>query len=382
MSCMHSVRWVAACVFALAGASSLTSSACATSDEQRMDTGEGEGVTLPPPDAGEPDGASETGGEPAVVPCNPGDLCARTVAVPVRVDDQLTGLWGASPTDIWAIGSLATVLHFDGESWDRVPVPRDSKDRMLGIWAANPNDIWIIQGPQLLHTDGWKGADTKLEASGPLLKRDPPLVISGWEGRPLTFRRRVFVRQNFLDQWEPWTEGQPASSATLVDFSYEGWYSPLSMATSKSDIWLVGQAGMTFRLTEPGPDGGDAAADAGAWQVSRYDSLTTGNLYGIWTTEGETWVVGDQGVRRFTAELGHFDPVAVPATESLRGIFAFSRSDLWVVGTNGCILHYDGTSFHRIASPTRAALHAVWGVAPDDVWIVGEGTSLHVTREP
>ncbi len=382
MSCLHSVRWVAAGAFALAGASSLTSSACATSDEQRMDTGEGDGVTLPPPEAGEPDGAPDTGGEPAVVRCNPGDLCARAVAVPVRVDDHLTGLWGASPTDIWAIGSLSTVLHSDGESWVRVPVARESKDRMLGIWAGNANDIWIIHGTQLLHTDGWKGADTKLEASGLLVTREPPLVISGWQGKPLTFRRRLIVQQSSVDQWEPWTEGQPASFATLLSFPYAGSYSPLSMATSENDIWVVGQGGITFRLGQSIPDGGGAATDAGAWKAFQYDTLTTGNLYGVWTTEGETWVVGDQGVRRFTAELGHFDPVAVPTTESLHGIFAFSPSDLWVVGTNGCILHYDGTSFQRIASPTQAALHAVWGVAPDDVWIVGEGTSLHVTREP
>jgi len=377
------MRWIAACAFGLAGASALASSACADSGELLDPSDEIEGGALSPTEAGELDGGHVTDAIDADVPhrCFSGELCARTVDVPIRAEEHLTGLWAASPTDLWAAGSQMTILHYDGKSWERAPVAQGSKNRIFGIWGRHSNDIWLLDGVQILHTDGWKGANTRFESSGPL-ETEPPLLIAGWEGQPVTLRRRLIAWINSMDIWGSWGNGGPESATTAL--TYTGIIPmPLALAIGRESIWVVGQRGSAVRLV-PARDGGvDAGGDAGsAWQVTQYDSLTSGALYGVWTSEHETWVVGDQGVRRFTTERPYLVPVEVPATESLHGIFGSSPSDLWIVGAGGCILHYDGVSWARIPSPTRADLHAGWALAPDDVWIVGQGTSLHVTREP
>jgi len=36
---------------------------------------------------------------------------------------HLNGVWGYTHDDLWAVGSKGTVLHFDGTSWQKMPVP-------------------------------------------------------------------------------------------------------------------------------------------------------------------------------------------------------------------------------------------------------------------
>ncbi|MBN9160429.1 MAG: hypothetical protein BGO98_25760 [Myxococcales bacterium 68-20] len=52
-----------------------------------------------------------------------------------------------SPNDVWIVGDLATILHFDGTSWWRVPTPfdRDAKRPTLrAVWGADASDVWFV----------------------------------------------------------------------------------------------------------------------------------------------------------------------------------------------------------------------------------------------
>lgn len=156
---------------------------------------------------------------------------------------------------------------------------------------------------------------------------------------------------------------------------------PNAIAGTASVSWLVGDRGMAIRATREVRDGGQET-----WKSEELDSATLQPLRGVWATDTEAWGVGGKGVvRRFRDGAPRFVAVDAPATEELHGIFGFSSSDLWVVGSDGCILHFDGQAWTRIAappSPEPPSLYDVWGAAPDDVWIVGAGTVLHVTRAP
>ncbi len=53
-------------------------------------------------------------------------------------------------------------------------------------------------------------------------------------------------------------------------------------------------------------------------------------------------------------------------------IHANSASDVWVVGDNGTIAHFEGgAQWEGIKSPTSKHLRAVWASAPDNVWAAG-----------
>jgi len=61
----------------------------------------------------------------------------------------------------------------------------------------------------------------------------------------------------------------------------------------------------------------------------------------------------------------------VPATSTIWWIHGTGASDVWAVGEQGLILHWDGSAWSPSTSPTAANLYGVWAAAVDDVWAVG-----------
>jgi|GEM_PF-765534 len=65
-------------------------------------------------------------------------------------------------------------------------------------------------------------------------------------------------------------------------------------------------------------------------------------------------------------------------TSTLTGIWVNAPADIFAVGTDGTILHYDGTAWHPMTSGVTESLYAVWGTSGSDVYAVGtNGTILH-----
>jgi len=58
-------------------------------------------------------------------------------------------------------------------------------------------------------------------------------------------------------------------------------------------------------------------------------------------------------------------------------VWGSADDDVFAVGANGTISHFDGTRWSAMASPTAVPLTAVWGRARDDVYAVGQDTILH-----
>ena len=70
--------------------------------------------------------------------------------------------------------------------------------------------------------------------------------------------------------------------------------------------------------------------------------------------------------------------VASGTTAILLSIWGSSASDVWAVGDNGTILHYNGTSWSSVARVTGEHLNGVWGTSSSNIWAVGlGGTILH-----
>jgi hypothetical protein len=65
-------------------------------------------------------------------------------------------------------------------------------------------------------------------------------------------------------------------------------------------------------------------------------------------------------------------------TEDLNRVWGTSADDIFAVGRNGTVLHYDGTSWTPMQSGTTETLEGVWGASSSDVYVTGEnGTILH-----
>jgi hypothetical protein len=64
--------------------------------------------------------------------------------------------------------------------------------------------------------------------------------------------------------------------------------------------------------------------------------------------------------------------------EFLKGVWGHSATDVFAVGENGMILHYDGMEWIKMKSPTTEHLYGVWGSSSSNVYAVGAlGTILH-----
>ena len=58
--------------------------------------------------------------------------------------NNLTGLWGTSPSDIFAAGPKGTILHFDGRAWS--PIQTGTTEPLGAIYGFSGNDVFVVGG--------------------------------------------------------------------------------------------------------------------------------------------------------------------------------------------------------------------------------------------
>ncbi|MFO0580102.1 MAG: hypothetical protein U1A78_39515 [Polyangia bacterium] len=61
---------------------------------------------------------------------------------PLPQGNHLRKVWGTAANNLWAIGDLGTILHWDGTAWTQSQSPVQSY--LYGIWGRAANDIWIV----------------------------------------------------------------------------------------------------------------------------------------------------------------------------------------------------------------------------------------------
>jgi hypothetical protein len=55
----------------------------------------------------------------------------------------------------------------------------------------------------------------------------------------------------------------------------------------------------------------------------------------------------------------------------LYGIWGSGANDVWAVGAQNNIVHYDGAAWTNVVSGANGSLSAIWGSGPNDVWAGG-----------
>ncbi|MBN9165547.1 MAG: hypothetical protein BGO98_19715 [Myxococcales bacterium 68-20] len=348
------------------------------------------------PDAMAPDAAPDAEAGTETGPCSPSKLCTVPSAA-VEKDVKLTSVWGSSKSDVWAVGSAGTVLHYDGAKWEKAdlagPTPEAGSSYTLrSVWLERPDDVWIADGHGIRHTTGWKGPSATEWSflSFPTDQCTPTSVrgIGGtvWVGRGLY---RGWCPWQ-LGRFEGWSAADPhtvpaigaanASIAIAMPRSDEAWAS-FSWRPPMSEV-----GHRVLRLSVASGDGGASDAATPAWQTEEYDSRTQRAMPAVWGDEHAVWLAGDGGTLRRLAradmQTKRFEIVPGPVSADLKDLFGFGANDIWAVGDEGTVIHWDGTRWTKLSTPFDDAddkpnLVAVWGSSPEDVWIVGDGTMLH-----
>ncbi|MEZ4241102.1 MAG: hypothetical protein R3F59_34075 [Myxococcota bacterium] len=127
--------------------------------------------------------------------------------------------------------------------------------------------------------------------------------------------------------------------------------------------------------------------DGTGWR--RIQTGSTGDLWWVWSDGGDlVWFSGEAGrvlTYSRSADAVTSEEVVTDPAMKMFGLWGSGPTDIWTVGgdiqgnQDGVIVHYDGTQWteaHRVSKDptdnltTRQAFK-VWGAAANDVWVVG-----------
>jgi hypothetical protein len=350
-------------------------------------------------DASEERADAEVDAEAGIDSCAVLGLCV--VPAPIDSSINLTSIWGSSASDVWAVGTNRTVVHYDGSKWEKHVMEDDpsSPPTMRAVWVGRPDDVWIIDGLVLRHSTGWKGDATEWSS----YRFYPPGTSSGNAPFGLSGRDgSVWVARLGWAQYDPpgtlircsgWGDGGVLVDAERLGFNgnYETFFSSgyAAVATTRADEAWATSAGVSLRSGARVVRVVRSDAEPPEWRHEEFDSRTVRQLYGIWGDEDVVWLVGEGGVtRRMTRSAipsRTFEVIETPVKDDLRGVFGFGPDDVWAVGDESTILHWDGKSWTKLATPfdgvrLKPRLLGVWGSSKGDVWIVGGGVVIHFER--
>jgi hypothetical protein len=158
--------------------------------------------------------------------------------------------------------------------------------------------------------------------------------------------------------WQTFEFGQHSSS-TLYDVAI----------INENDIWAVGEIYMNDSLGNPDPRRYNAIKRNGSnWTVIRipynYQGADFYNpIQSVFAfSQNDIWFCGN-GVIHWNGN--NFVPIPIPTNVwgpfQMNKIWGSSGNDLYIVGNNGNIAHYNGSQWKKIESGTDLHIYDIWG---------------------
>jgi len=254
-------------------------------------------------------------------------------------------VWGSSSSDIFAVGQIGTIVHFDGHTWS--PMTSGTQKVLYDVWGSSGSDVWAVgYNGTILRYDGSTWSDWSLPG-GP----DAPHLWGVW-GSSSTDIFFVGSGGNIIH----YTNGSTWDWGTVgTENLYGVW------GSSASNVYAVGNNGTILHF------------DGSAW--SPISSATSVGLWSVWgSSSSDIFAVGDNGT------IVHYNVSTGISLRSYGGglidVWGSSLYDVYAVGVSGTILHYNGNSNETWTTMDSGVpdydLFGVWGYYPDyDVYAVG-----------
>jgi hypothetical protein len=266
-------------------------------------------------------------------------------------------MWTISPKDIWAVGSSATVLHYDGTSWTFTPaanLPIPSTTQLNAVWASASNDVWAVgSAGKILHYDGTTWSLSQSGATRDLWS------ISGVSGQSI------------------WTVGLAASPTTQGEFWH--WDGTKWMSINpfgNGNLYAVYAVNPTFILGAGGSSGnGLLWVWDGVSKFKDYSAAAIVTVFGLWASDAtHALAVGGAG------EILRFDGTSWKLTaNSINNDLTAVTSDgtaYYVVGSSGFAARSTDPTLSMLTSitkiPTLGSLWAVQTTSNGLAWFAGD----------
>ena len=247
-------------------------------------------------------------------------------------DRVLWSVWGASATDIFAVGEAGSIIHYDGNSWSAMETPTSS--HLHGVWGRSADDVYAVgQFGLVLHFNGsaWREVHRlAVDVTAVAVWGHGPtdVFVVGDEGLILHFNG---------DGWDRVNSG-------TKNALYAVW------GMDAEHVLAVGDFGLVLR-----------------WNGRSWDEFNAGTenfLYGVWGDAlNNVYVAGLSGtVTRFDGRRWSQTPTRQRA--DLLAIAGAGGVGPFVAGTLGTIMRHDGRRWLAEPTSTDVGLRALW-VGPD-----------------
>jgi hypothetical protein len=333
-------------------------------------TGDGGGQPPPSPDPVGPNAAWGTVPSPNLGPA----------------ENILTDIAAIDSQDVWAIGTAGNdplALHWDGDSWNIIPVPELTYDTQLnGITAVSTNDVWAagaVETGVSSNTDTlimhWNGTEWSVIPSpnGNPNGRNKLNAIAAVAANDIwavgEYTDNISTRPLIL-HWD-------GSDWTIAPQDCDLYNSLLAVTViAPDDIWATGYA-LTCHYdgsswTEiPSPQPRPAFNEIG-YTLNDIDAVSTDDIWVVGSrsiSTGQAVVVASLAEHwngsQWTAVYNQFPILG-------NGVVALAADNIWAVGSS--IAHWDGSSWRVVPNPVvgeARRLIAIDAVGDYDLWSAG-----------
>jgi hypothetical protein len=291
--------------------------------------------------------ALATEGDQDLILRNDGDGWKLAVPPP----EPLTGVWGSSASDVWAVGG-GSIRHRLAGTWTWEPTPGGIP--LADVWGASATDVWAVGDSGIAHFDG----EAWTRSAGAAIP-----LRSVWGSSPTD------VWAGGDDQVAHWDGSSWTTMSLPIGHVADVW------GSSAANVFAVGEDGQIRR-----------------WDGSAWTTMASGTavaLSGVWGSgPGDVYAVGIAGtVLHYDGNAaGSWTTVATPASEfaSIEAVWGSGPGDVYILADAGAsVVHWDGASWRKLTTfPfVGARMLALWGSGPHDIYAAGnDGRVVHGTR--
>ncbi len=348
-------RLVARCLL-LAGTSAalaIGAAACGTPDEDAdagVTVGDGGGDDDVADGAIEPDdgGSDDVDAASADTIDSSGSSGALLKAKSLHFDEDFRAVWGSSANDVWWVGREGRILHDNGATLTPLD-PGTDKD-LFAVWGRGPDDVWVVGDGIVLRWNGFVFHDKTPDGMESVEFR---AVHAPADGSTVLIGGADGIILRVLE------DGSLMQEETESKIALHGIW-----ALNAGNAWAVGVQGQALRLS------------GGTWSTTSMPSAgPTIRVIGG-SPKGRLFAAGDGGWLALTdGSTWKTDLSNDPKSRDLLGLWAVSDKDVWAVGLDGALVHFDGSKWNvRDIDGTymkTGSFHGIWGTKTDDDTMVG-----------
>jgi uncharacterized protein YjdB len=263
------------------------------------------------------------------------NLWAPAVAPAPGSGQQVFGVWGASPTNVFAVGSQGMMYRFDGTSWTTTPNVAGVYQDLRDVWGTSGGNVFVVGGGgTILH---YNGSAWTTMASGTSVYL---YAVWGSSGKD------VYAAGDYGTVLH-----YDGTAWATVPVGVSNWWSPKIWGSSRQDVYILsGSGGVHF--------------DGTSW--SPVSALPWG--YGIWGTSASDVYAATYGMLHFD---GLTWAMMTGSSGSANALWGSSSSEVYAVRNAGEAGSWNGSTWTPFSSISDRDLWNIWGTSTADVYAVG-----------